>query len=409
MNTETNIAMLRDLFLATYNIYSWEYSAELKLKYTNYPNFEFWNQYFQRSFCYKVLTSHISFSEKPFLISDQYDLTWLILYHTADCHDAFHLLGPMFSTTPSPENLVKDFLNNGYPLSLRKMLQTLLQEIPVISVSNIMQYGTMWYYVITGQKCQAEEIMVLFYHELRQQKAAVSKLSQDNITSHSNYAFQQLYLQLVEDGNLDYKSILGTYDLLGPVGQVSLGDPVRQAKNLCIATTTLCCLSAIRGGLNPSVSYSMSDYYIQSTESCDSVSEVYSCLSAMLDDYIHRVHNTKKHLGRYSSLVTDCISYISSHLTDDITLNDLSGTLGYSEYYLSRCFKKEVGISIKNYIKKQRIQYAKRYLDSKTTNISKLSEQLHFISPSYFTKCFKEETGMTPRQYIQQPPSGELK
>lgn len=400
----TNIEMFHDLLLSTHNIYFWKYNMEIKLEYTNYPDFEFWNQYFQRSFCYRVLSSHVSFSEKPFIISDQYDITWLILYKTTDSQVAFHLLGPLFSTTPMPENLVKDFLDNGYPLALRKTLLNLLNKIPVISVSNIMQYGTMWYYVMTGQKCQAEEIDILFYHELKQKDFTSKEASQDSITSYGNYAFEQLYLRLIEEGNLNYKSILGTYDLLGPVGQVSLGDPLRQIKNLGIATITLCSRAAMRGKLDPSIAYSLSNHYILSVESCKSVSEVYIYLDSMLDDYIRRVHNIRKYLSQYSPLTTDCISYISDHLTDAFTLNDLSCALGYSEYYLSRYFKKEVGISLKNYITKQRIQYAKTYLQSQKTNIGQLSEQLHFISPSYFSKCFKEETGMTPRQYIKQLP-----
>lgn len=399
---KASIDLFRDLLLATHNIYSWEYGMDMKIEYTNHPDFELWNQYFQRGFCYKVLTSRVDFAETPFLISDQYDITWLILHRTQDSCDMFHLLGPMFSTTPLPQNLVKDFLDNGYPLSLRKSLQKHLDEIPVISVSNILQYGIMWYYVMTGQTCQAEEISLLFYQDLQQKGHAAQELSQDNVTSYSNYAFAQFYLRLVEEGNLNYRSILGTYDLLGPAGQVSLGDPLRQMQNLCIATVTLCCHAAMRGGLNPSTSYALSDHYIQSTESCKSVSEVYSLLDSMLDDYIRRVHNVRKCLNQYSPLITDCISYISSHLTDAFALNDISSALGYSEYYLSRCFKKEVGISIKNYIKKQRIEYSKTILSARATTISQLSEQLHFVSPSYFVKCFKEETGMTPRQYMKQ-------
>lgn len=398
----TNIEMFQDLLLSVHNIYFWEYRSDMKLTYTNDPDFSFWDQYFQQSFCHKILTSNINFPEKPFLISDQYDITWLIFYQESPPIFSFYLFGPMFSTAPMPEKLVQDFLDNGYPLSLRKTLTGLLEKIPVISVSNIMQFGVMWYYILTGQKCQAEDLTLFFYQEEQQKLLSERALPQNKITSQGNYAFQQIYLRMVEEGNLNYKSILGTYDLLGPPGQFVKDNPLRQIQDLSIATIALCSRAAMRGGLNPSVAYAVSDYYIAFTENCRSISEVYVCISSMLDDYIHRVHNTRKCLSQYSPLITGCISYILDHLMENITLSTLSAAMGYSEYYLSRCFKKEVGISIKNYIKTQRIQYAKIQLSSQTVNINHLSEQLHFVSPSYFSKCFKDETGMTPREFMKQ-------
>ena len=112
----------------------------------------------------------------------------------------------------------------------------------------------------------------------------------------------------------------------GNPGRLSAGNPLRQLKNLLLSSVIIVSRAAIRGGLNPELSYTLSDKYIQNIENCSSMSELGNINEIMLDDYIHRVHEVK--VNEYpTSFVRDCISYVSVHLTEDLNLPQSPATL----------------------------------------------------------------------------------
>ena len=57
--------------------------------------------------------------------------------------------------------------------------------------------------------------------------------------------------------------------------------------------------------------------------------------------------------------------------------------------YLSILFKKEVGISLIEYIQRERIEEAKKLLTFTTYPLSDICASLNFSDQSYFTKIFK--------------------
>lgn len=47
------------------------------------------------------------------------------------------------------------------------------------------------------------------------------------------------------------------------------------------------------------------------------------------------------------------IQYINLHIQDEIIFKDMAARFGYTEYYLTRKFKKETGMTLKEYIREQ--------------------------------------------------------
>ena len=86
-------------------------------------------------------------------------------------------------------------------------------------------------------------------------------------------------------------------------------------------------------------------------------------------------------------------------LTGDISLDHLAEICHLSPNYLSSLFKKEVGISISEFIQQLRIDEAKKLLDLTNYSISEIGTFLNFNDQSYFIKTFKKHTGLTPKQY----------
>ena len=119
----------------------------------------------------------------------------------------------------------------------------------------------------------------------------------------------------------------------------------------------------------------------------------------MFNDFVSRVYKRKNNTQRISKPIQNCCGYIKTHLNDKITIKHLAYRIGYTEYYLSRKFKKEVGCSINDYIKTQKIEYAKILLSSSGQSIQDISDSLNFCSRSYFTDVFQKIVGISPNEY----------
>jgi len=100
-----------------------------------------------------------------------------------------------------------------------------------------------------------------------------------------------------------------------------------------------------------------------------------------------------------SSIIEDTIAYINDHLTDPLTLKDLSDQASLSPFYFSRLFKKESGFSPHEYVIAARVNNAKFLLKSSDTSIKDICYSTGFASESSFCTTFKKVTGTTPSEY----------
>lgn len=78
----------------------------------------------------------------------------------------------------------------------------------------------------------------------------------------------------------------------------------------------------------------------------------------------------------YSQATQRTIAYIEEQLMEQISLECLPNTAGYSKYHLSRIFKQETGVTIGEYIRIRRLAMAASYLMYSNESILKI--HLHF-------------------------------
>jgi AraC-like DNA-binding protein len=205
--------------------------------------------------------------------------------------------------------------------------------------------------------------------------------------------------RMVQEGNLNYKAAIEKARKASFGVKVSTNDSMGQAKISVIVFTALCTRYAIQGGLNPSLAYSVGDYYTQSVENCKTISDIAIVSHTMYDDFIHRVHKFKTASSNLSNTIQQCCDYIEINIFNKIELSELAHHLGYTEYYLSRKFKKEIGLSINDYIRNLKIEKAQVLLSTTHESIQEISDSLHFCSRSYFTEVFQKVTNTSPHEY----------
>jgi AraC-like DNA-binding protein len=105
---------------------------------------------------------------------------------------------------------------------------------------------------------------------------------------------------------------------------------------------------------------------------------------------------------KYSPRLVKMMTYIEEHLTEKIELAQLAEHVNLSRTYASAIFKEELGITISEFILKERMLEAKRMLRDTDLTVAVIADRLAFCSQSYFTKNFTETEGMTPVDYRKQ-------
>ncbi|TGY97526.1 AraC family transcriptional regulator [Petralouisia muris] len=120
-------------------------------------------------------------------------------------------------------------------------------------------------------------------------------------------------------------------------------------------------------------------------------------LSGMIHTYCKLVK--KQSLRQYPPLIQDIIFYANSHLHADLSLNFLSGHFNINKSYLCTLFKKELGITLTEYITGLRIQYAIELLGDTSLTNQEIASLTGFNEVNYFIRKFKRLTGTTPSMY----------
>lgn len=397
---DERLMLFQELMSCINNLYIWKYDAQMNLLSSNCPDESTLHMVFSLENLSGHILEYASENQMPFVFSNSIDMSWIILFEKENQELLYvYLLGPAFTDASAIARKEQALSKISLTALVKHNFLNLIETLPVIGISQYLQYATMMHYCITREKISFSDF---FYYEASKKNTDNNRLSNihaDDISDrHSSYLFEQRFLKMVEEGNLSYITEGSKSSYTGTVGKMSIMDSLRQTKNMIIASIVLCTRAAIKGGLAPEIAYMLSDKYILDIEACQSTAEVVPINQMMQRDFIQRVYKIRTE-SSVSAFAKMCCDYIDLHIEDDISLSDLAKRTGYTEHYLGKRFKKEMNISLKQYINKERIEYAKLLLSNTTQSITDISEHLHFCSASYFTKLFHDITALTPAEY----------
>jgi AraC-like DNA-binding protein len=88
---------------------------------------------------------------------------------------------------------------------------------------------------------------------------------------------------------------------------------------------------------------------------------------------------------------------------DGLTLKVLAKKNGYSEYYMSRSFKKLAGTSLRDYLRGRRLAFALIDIRDTRKSILDIATSHGFSSHEAFSRSFKANYGMSPSEYRLRP------
>ena len=212
------------------------------------------------------------------------------------------------------------------------------------------------------------------------------------------YEFENRLIPLIRQGRTEEVILLmRKEDAVGHAA--SLGPTtIRTMKNYFISSTALISRIAIDEGLLPTVSLSLSDYYIARAEKLDNYAQIQELLYTMMTDYCGRIARVHE-LPSSSATVSAIVRLIDANIYEPLSTASIAETLHMSASYISHHFKKQTNKSLSQYISEQKISEGRLLLKANDLSISDIAERLNFSSQQYFQAQFKKFTGVTPQEY----------
>lgn len=215
--------------------------------------------------------------------------------------------------------------------------------------------------------------------------------------SHSPFEREFEFYDYVKNG--DTQTVKRLMKPLGGSGSGVLSDdPVRNLRYHFIVTIALITRFCVEGGMEMEAAYTLSDLYIMKADRCTSENEIHALHSEAVLDFTKQMNKLSRK-NVYSKPITMAMDYIYDHLHSKISEENIAQHVSLSTSYLSRLFRKEVGVTISTYIAVKRIAAAKNMLKYSEFSPLDIANYLSFNSHSHFISTFKKYTGMTPGEY----------
>ncbi len=226
---------------------------------------------------------------------------------------------------------------------------------------------------------------------------------QEEEKSHVEYSHEYGYYENVAAGDVgEVKKVLADpsdtslYDG-AEYGKLSV-NRMRNMRYHFVVSTALITRLCVEKGLEREMAYTLSDLYISKMDLLSEAEDIIRLHNEMLMDFTERMSKQPKR-SVYSMQVIKAMEYIYKHRTGRLTSQMVAEAVGVNRSYLSTVFHKESGITLQDFIRREKIKAAANMLRFSDYSYSEIAEYFGFSSQSHFIQCFKKECGLTPKEY----------
>ncbi|WP_240430849.1 YSIRK-targeted surface antigen transcriptional regulator [Staphylococcus sp. EZ-P03] len=185
-------------------------------------------------------------------------------------------------------------------------------------------------------------------------------------------------------------------DLEGEYMSLGKRDSIRSEKNYSIIVFEKLSQLAIESGMDVLEATRTRDQMVNDNEAAKSFSEIMKVRNGAIVFFTKKISEITDE--QISPFLSSVLSYINENLYNELTIESIAKEFNISQTTLNLNFKNELGMTVKNYITKSKLEDAKKLLD-RNLSISEISQMLGYADSSHFCKKFKKEFHMTPTQY----------
>ncbi len=108
-----------------------------------------------------------------------------------------------------------------------------------------------------------------------------------------------------------------------------------------------------------------------------------------------RLYKQKEYVQKFNALM----DYIDEHYMEDLNLETIAKSIGFSKFHFSRLFKQYTNFTFCDYLCYRRIKVAEELLAEPDLSITEIALQAGFPSISTFNRLFKQRKNCTPSEY----------
>jgi two-component system, response regulator YesN len=101
----------------------------------------------------------------------------------------------------------------------------------------------------------------------------------------------------------------------------------------------------------------------------------------------------------YINIADRLVQMIHERYEQEISLEQFASELNFHPVYMSRVFKKEIGVPFSDYLSDYRMKMAGMLLETTSLKVSEIGERLQYKNISAFIRSFRKMYGVTPGKY----------
>lgn len=394
MEKEPLLDAYRQLTECCYPIWDWKYDKNLNVVSSNCPHESLFHSLMLGSEISKAFQKHKAQTNSPFIYMCDSTLCWIVVFE--EDFSYVYIKGPFFNTIRDPETYDALLADHDLSAEAKTILKETFLTLPIIPSNLATVFCRMLHYAIRQESISETDvsIRVTEHHNLTDQRVPTDQLQRRNI----HWELEDEILDKIRRGDTNIANFLENLNTQSPAFQNRDLKTLEIGKQSINTLLSLVSRAAVEGGVSRKTSYAICGKYRRRILTCTSTRELTALSHEALLEYAQRVNNMKTY-RQCSKPIQLCCEYINNHPDDKITLQYLSDRIGYTQYYLSRKFKQEMGISLVDYIQDVKIDRARFILRTKKIPLDDIAAELHFGSGSYFSSVFRKKTGESPREY----------
>lgn len=180
---------------------------------------------------------------------------------------------------------------------------------------------------------------------------------------------------------------------------VNVKDDYKKFEYITVALISGETRAAIEGGLPPDDAFDISEAMLTRLEWTKTIEELQNIADLSAKVFAHEVLLKRQ---KNSYMIGQCKNYISRNIYKKIYLKDIAEYVGRNPSYVSRLFSQDQGITLQQYIQKEKINVACNLLKYSNRSIAEIAQYMGFCSQSNFTDAFKRWKSLSPNMYRNQ-------
>ncbi len=228
---------------------------------------------------------------------------------------------------------------------------------------------------------------MLVQHKLEKDDADFKRLSLD---------FEANAIRCVREGNVKGIHHLNYMDFKDKMGATA-STPKRTFEYNTVAAISLFTRAAIEGGAKPDDAYNLSEVLLQVLEKTNTIQEIHEVFRLSEIMFTKMVHRARSRNKPYQ--IEKCRAYIGENIFRKVSVAELADQVGLHPHYLSNLFSEYEGITLKDYIQREKVNGACYLLQYSHQSISEIALRFGYKSQSKFTEMFRKWQAMTPTEY----------